>query len=63
MGCDISTLPKSLNLNVNLHTWWSIQWMIDKITNKETITSVKKDTWTKIKAYLGTTDIVFVFMG
>ena len=51
MKCDISTLPKSLNLNVNLHTWWSIQWMIDKITNKETITSVKKDTWTKIKAY------------
>ena len=50
MKCDISTLPKSLNLNVNLHTWWSIQWMIDKITNKDTITSVKKDKWTKIKA-------------
>ena len=43
-------MPKLLNLNVNLHTWWCIQWMIDKITNKDTITSVKKDKWTKIKA-------------
>ena len=50
MKCDISTMLKLLNLNVNLLTWWSIQWMIDKITNKDTITSVKKDKWTKIKA-------------
>ena len=50
MKCDISTMPKLLNVKVNLHTWWCIQWMIDKIANKETITSVKKDTWTKIKA-------------
>ena len=43
-------MPKLLNLNVNLHTWWRIQWMIDKITHKDTITSVKQDKWTKIKA-------------
>ena len=63
MECDISTMPKSLNLNVNLHTWWSIQWMIDKITNKDTITSVKQRQIDKDKSLLGTTDIVFVFMG
>ena len=63
MKCDISTMHKSLNLNVNLHTWWCIQWMIDKITNKDTITSVKKRQMDKDKSLLGTTDIVFVFMG
>ena len=42
MKRGISTMPKLLNLNVNLHTWWCIQWMIDKITNKNTVTSVKK---------------------
>ena len=44
-------------------TWWRIQWMIDKITNKETITSVKKRQMDKDKSLLGTTDIGFVFMG
>ena len=37
--------------------------MIDKITNKDTITSVKKRQMDKDKSLLGTTDIVFVFMG
>ena len=50
MKCEISTVPKLLNLNVNLHTWWCIKSMIDKITDKDTITSVKKDQLTKIKA-------------
>ena len=63
MKCDISTMLKLINLNVNLLTWWSIQWMIDKITNKETITSVKQRQMDKDKSLLGTTDIVFVFMG
>ena len=44
-------------------TWWCIQWMIDKITNKDTITSVKQRQMDKDKSLLGTTDIVFVFMG
>ena len=63
MKCDISTMLKLLNLNVNLLTWWSIQWMIDKITNKETITTVKQRQMDKDKSLLGATDIVFVFMG
>ena len=37
--------------------------MIDKITNKDTITSVKQRQMDKDKSLLGTTDIVFVFMG
>ena len=37
--------------------------MIDKITNKDTITSVKKRQMDKDKSLLGATDIVFVFMG
>ena len=36
--------------------------MIDKITNKDTITS-KKRQMDKDKSLLGTADIVFVFMG
>ena len=56
-------MPKLLNVKVNLHTWWCIQWMIDKIANKDTITSVKKRQMDKDKSLLGATDIVFVFMG
>ena len=63
MKCEISTVPKLLNLNVNLHTWWCVKSMIDKISDKDTITSVKKRQMDKDKSLLGTTDIVFVFMG
>ena len=62
MKCDISTMLKLLNLNVNLLTWWSIQWMIDK-NQQGHHNHCKKRQMDKDKSLLGTTDIVFVFMG